>query len=108
MLKPVTHTALAQAVKVALDHGHSYEELIDKLNKIDWSNDNPVWANVLVTNSSNKKMITGSQALKNAGNIIAYMLIGNEYTEKEKEQLLQILRDANSDEGHEVELPEIL
>ncbi len=108
LLKPVTHTALAQAVKVALDHGHSYEELIDKLNKIDWSNDNPVWANVLVTNSSNKKMITGSQALKNAGNIIAYMLIGNEYTEKEKEQLLQILRDANSDEGHEVELPEIL
>lgn len=108
MLKPVTHTALAHAVKIIMDHGYRYEDMIEKLNRIDWSMDNPVWANVLVTNSSNKKMITGAQALRNAGNIIAYMLIGNEFTNKEREQLLQLLRDASGSEGGEVKLPDMV
>ena len=53
-------------------------------------------------------MITGAQALRNAGNIIAYMLIGNEFTNKEREQLLQLLRDASGSEGGEVKLPDMV
>lgn len=97
LLKPVTHTALAQAVSVAMDYGYKYTELIEKINKIDWSQENPIWANVLVTNSMNKRMITGSQALKDAGKIIAYMLIGHDFSEREVENLREILRNARGD-----------
>ena len=97
LLKPVTHTALAQAVAIAKDYGHEYTELIDKINKINWSQDNPIWGNILVTNSMNKRMITGSQALKDAGKIIAYMLIGNEFSDKEVEEVREILKKAKAD-----------
>ena len=73
------------------------EELIDKINKINWSQDNPIWGNILVTNSMNKRMITGSQALKDAGKIIAYMLIGNEFSDKEVEEVREILKKAKAD-----------
>ncbi len=117
LLKPVTHTALAQAVSVAMDYGYKYTELIEKINKIDWSQENPIWANVLVTNSMNKRMITGSQALKDAGKIIAYMLIGHDFSEREVENLREILRNArgdikeeyrNSMQGSDVKLPPII
>lgn len=117
LLKPVTHTALAQAVSVAMDYGYKYTELIEKINKIDWSQDNPIWANVLVTNSMNKRMITGSQALKDAGKIIAYMLIGHDFSDREVENLREILRnargdikekDSNGNQESDVKLPPII
>lgn len=117
LLKPVTHTALAQAVSIAKDYGHEYTDLIDKINKINWSQENPIWANVLVTNSMNKRMITGSQALKDAGKIIAYMLIGNDFSEKEEDAVREILKKAKTDsknedgssaEEIEVQLPPII
>ncbi len=101
LLKPVTHTALAMAVSIAQEYGHEYTELIDKINKINWSQENPIWANVLVTNSMNKRMITGSQALKDAGKIIAYMLIGNEFSDKEVEDVREILKKAKTDVKNE-------
>ena len=85
------------AVALAKDYGHEYTELIDKINKINWSQDNPIWGNILVTNSMNKRMITGSQALKDAGKIIAYMLIGNEFSDKEVEEVREILKKAKAD-----------
>lgn len=106
LLKPVTHTALAQAVYVALENGYQYEDIIDKINLIDWSQDNPIWANILVTNSNSKRMITGAQALRDAGSIIAYMLIGNAFPAKERERLLETLKKASNDEN--VELPPIV
>lgn len=117
LLKPVTHTALAQAVSIAGGYGYKYSELIDKINKIDWSQENPVWANILVTNSMNKRMITGSQALKDAGKIIAYMMIGDKFSEKEVQDVKEILTRAqtavkNDDgivgENIEVQLPNII
>lgn len=115
LLKPVTHTALAQAVSIAMDHGYQYEDLIAKINKINWSQDNPVWSNILVTNSMNKRMITGSQALKNAGKIIAYMIAGNKFSAKDVAEVREILKDANAnikgekeDEPAEIRLPEII
>ena len=101
LLKPVTHTALAMAVSIAQEYGHEYTGLIDKINKINWSQENPIWANVLVTNSMNKRMITGSQALKDAGKIIAYMLIGNEFSDKEVEDVREILKKAKTDVKNE-------
>ena len=56
----------------------------------------------IVTNSANKKMIAGTQALKNAGGIIAYMLIGDNVPQAERERLLGVLREASDDENVEL------
>lgn len=51
-------------------------------------------------------MITGSQALKDAGSIIAYLLVGGKFTDTEKDSVLQIIRKANDDET--LELPDVI
>ncbi len=106
LLKPVTHMALAHATSIILNAGFEFKDMIAKINKIDWSISNPIWTNILVTNSANKKMIAGTQALKNAGGIIAYMLIGDNVPQAERERLLGVLREASDDEN--VELPAVI
>ena len=51
-------------------------------------------------------MITGSQALKDAGSLIAYMLVGEKYNKEEQERLLKVIREANDNE--EAELPHVV
>lgn len=51
-------------------------------------------------------MITGTKALKDAGMLIAYMVIGSKFSEKSKQELLQKLRDAGNDQS--IELPPIV
>lgn len=106
LLKPVTHMALAHATSIILDAGFEFADLIPKINKIDWSISNPVWTNILVTNSANKKMIAGAQALRNAGGIIAYMLIGDKVPLAERERLLSVLKEASDDEN--IDLPAVI
>lgn len=106
LLKPVTQMALAQAVRIAMNYGYKYKDLTSKINKINWNPEYYVWSNILVTSSSNKKMITGSQALKYAGSLIAYMMVGDKFSEDEKTNLLQTIRQANNDET--LELPPIV
>lgn len=103
LLKPVTQMALSQAVSIAMNYGYKYDDLIPKINKINWDPSFDAWSNILVTKSKTKKMITGSKALKDAGSLIAYMLLGNVYDTEEKERLLRVIREANDNE--ELELP---
>ena len=103
LLKPVTQMALSQAVSIAMNYGYKYDDLIPKINKINWDPSFDAWSNILVTKSKTKKMITGSKALKDAGSLIAYMLLGNDYDTEEKERLLRVIREANDNE--ELELP---
>lgn len=105
LLKPVTQMALAQAIRTAMDYGYQYKDLTSKINQINWNPEYYVWSNILVINSKNKKMITGSQALKDAGEIIAYMLIGNEFSDEKKEHLLLTIRQAQDND--KIELPPI-
>lgn len=102
LLKPVTQMALAQATRIAMDHGYQYKDLTAKINQIDWDPNNEIWSNILVTTSSSKKMITGSQALKNAGSVIAYMLVGNSFSKAEKDNLLKTIREAQDDISYEL------
>lgn len=106
LLKPVTQMALSQAVRLAMDYGYKYEDLIPKINKVNWDPGFYAWTNILVTTSSSKKMITGSQALKDAGSLIAYMLIGEKYNKEEQERLLKVIREANDNE--KAELPPVV
>lgn len=98
LLKPVAQMALAQAVRIAMDYGYQYSDLVSKINKINWNPAYYVWSNILVTTSTNKKMITGSQALKDAGGLIAYMLLGDKLDGEERERLLKVVQEANDDE----------
>ena len=59
-----------------------------------------------MTNSANKKMIAGAQALRNAGGIIAYMLIGDKVPLAERERLLSVLKEASDDEN--IDLPAVI
>ena len=99
--------ALAQAVRTAMNYGYEYKDLTNKINQINWDPEYYVWTNILVTSSSNKKMITGSQTLKDAGNLIAYMLVGKRFTKDEKNKLLETLRKAQNDEKESICLPQI-
>lgn len=51
-------------------------------------------------------MIAGAQALRNAGGIIAYMLIGDKVPLVERERLLSVLREATDDEN--AKLPDVI
>ena len=107
LMKPVTHMALANAMLIILKHGIDCCAVISKINDIDWSFDNPLWFNILVTNTKSKKMITKTNSLKQAGKIIAYMLIGDKFTNSEVQEVQEILNEAASD-NQKVELPKVL
>lgn len=98
--------ALAHAASIILDAGYEFKDMIPKINMIDWNISNPVWTNILVTNTANRKMIAGAQALRNAGGIIAYMLIGDKVPLVERERLLSVLREATDDE--DAKLPDVI
>ena len=98
LLKPVTQMALSQAVRLAMDYGYTYKDLIPKINKVNWDPGFYAWSNILVTTGSSKKMIAGSKALKDAGSLIAYMLMGEKYDKEERERLLKVIREANDNE----------
>ena len=106
LLKPVTQMALSQAVRIAMDYGYCYEDLIPKINRINWDPEFYAWSNILVTTGSRKKMIVGSKTLRDAGGLIAYMLIGEEYSKGEREHLLNVIREAHDDES--AKLPPIV
>lgn len=106
-MKPVTHMALANAMLIVLDYAVDYMTVIDKVNAIDWAFENPIWLSILVTNTKSKKMIAKTHSLKQAGKLIAFMLIGDKFTDSEVEELQEIHNEA-ADEYQEVDLPEII
>lgn len=107
LMKPVTHMALANAMLIVLKHGIDYVSIIDKINGVDWRFENPMWFNILVTNTKSKKMITKTNSLKQAGKLIAYMLIGDSFSNEEVNEVQEILNEAVG-ENQEVELPKII
>ena len=76
----------------------SWESIVGKLNQIDWSFNNDLWFNILVIGSANKKMITGKESIRSAGMVIAYMVMGNQMTRNEVDDVRQIIRNARNDD----------
>ena len=66
-----------------------------------------MWFNILVTNTKNKKMITKTNSLKQAGKLIAYMLIGDKFDDEEVDEVKEILNEA-AGENQNAELPKII
>lgn len=99
LMKPVTQMALAHAALMARRKGIRWEEIAAKLNHINWSFDNAMWFNILVIGSANKKMITGKDSIRCAGAVISYLIMGNQFTRSETDEVRQIIRNARNDEN---------
>lgn len=97
LLKPVTQMALAHVALTARRKGIPWESIVGKLDQIDWSFDNALWFNILVIGSANKKMITGKEFVRSAGMVIAYMVMGDQMTRGEVDDVRQIICNARND-----------
>lgn len=97
LLKPAMQTALAYAVRTILDHNYDYRAIADKLNLIDWSWNNEVWKGILVMDGSDRRVKSGNRSIRLTGQVIAYMLIGDNYEKRERESLLRELRAMKKD-----------
>lgn len=106
LLKPVTQMALAHVAVKARQRGIKWEDIVDKLNQIDWSYTNDLWFNILVIGSANKKMITGKDSIRSAGAVISYLVMGDTYSRSELDEVRQIIRNARNDDN--AKLPPII
>ena len=79
--------------------GISWASVVGRLNQVDWSFNNDLWFNILVIGSANKKMITGKESIRSAGMVIAYMVMGNQMTRSEVDDVRQIIRNARNDDN---------
>lgn len=98
LLKPVTQMVIAHTARMAQSKGIAWDEIIERLNKIDWSFDNDLWFNILIITSANKKMITGKEAIRGAGMVISYIVMGKVMTKDEVADVKQIIQNARNDE----------
>lgn len=69
------------------------DELVAKLNKMDWNIEAKLWTGLLV--NPNKKILAGMPAAKNAGLMIAHM-IGSTLTPKEAEGIIKFIHGDTS------------
>lgn len=102
LLRPVTQMALAHAALFARRHGIEWADVVTKLNSANWSFNKDLWYNILVIGSANKKMITGKESIRSAGAVITYLIMGDQMSRAEIEDVRQIIRNARNDETSEL------
>ena len=102
LLKPVTQMALVHAALLAKRHSIEWSDVVTKLNSVNWSFNNDLWYNILVIGSANKKMITGKESIRSAGAVITYLIMGDQMSRAEVEDVKQIIRNARNDETAEL------
>lgn len=96
LMKPVTQMALAHVAYMAEQRGLSWSQIVTKLDKVDWSFENPLWFNILVIGSAKKKVITGKEAIRAAGMVISYLVMGRYMTKAEVGNVREIIRNASN------------
>ena len=104
LMKPVTQMALAHVAYSAKQKGIAWSDIVEKLDKIDWSMENAIWFNILVVPAKKKKVITGKESIRAAGMVISYMVMGDTMTNSEIHEVREIIR--NSTNGISDKLPE--
>ena len=70
------------------------DELVARLNRIDWSMTAPGWTGLLV--KPNGKIMSGKPASNNAGTVIAHM-IGAQLTDQERRRALKFIHGDEAD-----------
>lgn len=104
LMKPVTHMALAHVAYFAKKHSAAWEDVVAKLNKVNWSMDNSVWFNILVIPAKKKKVITGKESIRAAGMVISYMVMSDKMSVAEVEEVKEIISNATNAQSND--LPE--
>ncbi len=106
LLKPVTQMALAHVAAMAKRKHLDWFDICSRLNRVDWSFNNELWFNVLIIGSTNKKMMTGKDAIRGAGMIISYLVMGDSFSQAELDDVTQIIQNARNDVT--ADLPEMV
>lgn len=69
--KPAVQTALMQAITMGLDHGISLNDIINRLNGIDWRVEADIWKGIIMIGN---KIRAGGQAIRTTGRLIAHLI----------------------------------
>ncbi|WP_033580825.1 DNA sulfur modification protein DndB [Priestia aryabhattai] len=89
--KPVGQMALIEAIQICKEHGiEDMDDLISKLNKINWSSKADIWQEVMYEKNGRIKANRTSRKL--AAKLAAYM-VSVEFTDEEKATLLNDYRN---------------
>ena len=106
LLKPVTQMALAHVAAMAKRKHLDWSYICNRLNRVDWSFNNELWFNVLIIGSTNRKMMTGKDAIRGAGMIISYLVMGDSFNQTELDDVTQIIQNARN--NSDAPLPEMV
>ena len=106
LMKPVTQMALAHVAYNVRRKKISWTDVVAKFNRMDWSFDNPVWENLLVTGTAKKKMITGKEYVKAAGLVMSYMVMGDRMSKTEINEVKEVILNATNNKTDR--LPDII
>ena len=106
LLKPVTQMAVAHVARMAKAKNLPWRNIAKKLNSIDWSFDNCLWNNILIIRSTKVRMITGKEAIRSAGMLISYIVMGAYMEQDEINDVRNIICNAKDDES--AQLPEMI
>ena len=104
--KPVAQLTLVQAIVrlLASDMGDgsrlSWDDVLARVNDLDWTNENPIWQNVLLLGT---RVVSGKTAVNFASRFISYYL-GETLSNEEVGQLTDLYR-VRFPEGNTVDLP---
>lgn len=98
LMRPVTQMALAYVAYKGRQKKVPWKAIVEKLDAVDWSFENPIWTNLLVTGTVRKKMITGKEAIREAGMVISYMVMKGEMTDSEINEVNEIMINASNGE----------
>lgn len=107
--KPVAQLTLVQAIVRLLesDMGDgsrlSWDDVLTRVNDLDWRNDNPIWQNVLLLGT---RVVSGKTAVNFASRFISYYL-GEPLSSEQVGQLTDLYR-VRFPEGNTVDLPSSL
>ncbi len=104
--KPVTQLALVQAIVQLLNSDMldgsrlSWDIVLDRVNELDWKNDNPMWQNILLLGS---RVVSGKTAVNFASRFMSYYM-GKPLSNDELGHLTELYR-VRFPEGNTVNLP---
>lgn len=91
LFRPVVQVALFHGLSLAVRRGVDLHEAIRRATRIRWSARSKIWVDVII--GSNGKMKTRTEAVRNAGHLVEYLIAGSLLDSVEIGRLEGALRD---------------
>jgi DNA sulfur modification protein DndB len=100
LLKPAAHMVIVKALIKAADRGIDRAKAIERLNKVDWYLDSPLWQDVLITSSG--RIQARAENYDVSAELLAYLIGAEAMDDDAKKAVRDRLRKYR---GEEYELP---